>query len=214
VVTVLSSRASTWNVAVPTGVDDSCRDAPPVPAFTDIAGNVHRNAIACATGEGIASGLTPTTYGVDREVTRGQMAAFIARTVRAAGGTLPTSAPDAFADDQGHLFEADINALAAAGIVTGKAPGRFDPAAVVPRDQMATFLVRAHEHVTGEQLPAGPDAFDDDDRSAHQASIDKAADAGLTGGVGPRTYAPERTVRRDQMASFLIRLLASVRATG
>jgi hypothetical protein len=172
---------------------------------------VHEPAIACASARGIARGLTATTYGVDGQVTRGQMAAFVARTIRAAGGSLPSGAADAFGDDSG-LHEADINALAAAGIVLGKAPGKYLPSEVVPREQMATFLVRAHEHITRTALPAGTDAFGDDDGSSHQASIDKAARAGLVNGVRPGAYAPTQPVRRDQMASFLVRLLSSVRA--
>ncbi|MGH2427848.1 MAG: S-layer homology domain-containing protein [Candidatus Limnocylindria bacterium] len=45
-------------------------------------------------------------------------------------------------DDADSLFEADINALAAAGITTGCADGRFCPSLTVDRGQMAAFLHR------------------------------------------------------------------------
>lgn len=73
-------------------------------------------------------------------MTRGQMAAFL---VRALG--LPTTGTDAFTDDNGSLFEANINSLAAAGISKGCNPpdnDRFCSDGPVTRGQMAAFLVR------------------------------------------------------------------------
>ncbi|MDH4119532.1 MAG: hypothetical protein OEW30_19275, partial [Acidimicrobiia bacterium] len=53
---------------------------------------------------------------------------------------------DRFADDNGSVFEADIEALAAAGITVGCNPpinDRFCPDDPVLRDQMASFIGRA-----------------------------------------------------------------------
>ena len=105
------------------------------------------------------------------------------------------------------MHEASINALAAAGVVSGKADGTYAPAEHVTRAQMATFLVRAFEFAAGTALPAGPDYFLDDGFSPHAANIDKAALAGFTGGSAGGLYRPLADVARDQMASFLTRVL-------
>jgi hypothetical protein len=53
---------------------------------------------------------------------------------------------DPFWDDDGSVFEADIEALAAAGVTRGCNPPhntRFCPEQPVTRGQMAAFLARA-----------------------------------------------------------------------
>jgi nitrous oxidase accessory protein NosD len=111
----------------------------------------------------------------------------------------------AFVDDDGHLHEADINTLAAAGITKGcDAQGtRFCPDDPVSRAQMASFLVRALH------LPDGEDRFQDDASSPHQADINALAAAGITKGCDAQgaRFCPDDPVSRAQMASFLVRAL-------
>jgi hypothetical protein len=66
------------------------------------------------------------------------MASFLTRAL-----ALPASTQDAFGDDEGLMHEADINAVAAAGIAGGCAAGRYCPGSSVTRGQMAAFLHRA-----------------------------------------------------------------------
>jgi hypothetical protein len=119
---------------------------------------------------------------------------------------LPPAAGDHFTDDDGSAHEANINRLAEAGIVSGRSDGTYGPAAPVNRAQMATFLVRAFEYV-GPALTSSKDWFPDDDGNTHEANIDKAAEAGFTAGHSDGTYDPDGLVSRDQMASFLSRVL-------
>jgi hypothetical protein len=80
---------------------------------------------------------------------------------------------------------------------------------------MATLVVGVYERLLGEPLPPAPDAFSDDEGTVHEAAIDKAAATGLTNGVAAGTYRPGGVVQRDQMASFLTRVLErTVTATG
>ena len=72
---------------------------------------------------------------------------------------------------------------------------------------MATFLARAVEHRTGQRLTGTTDWFFDDETSPHQANINAVSSEGLASGAGGGGYSPNGTVRRDQMASFLARLL-------
>jgi hypothetical protein len=71
------------------------------------------------------------------------MAAFLHRAL---GGVLPAGEPVVFVDDDGSVFEADIEWLGATGITKGCNPpdnDRFCPSSTVTRAQMASFLVRA-----------------------------------------------------------------------
>lgn len=193
--------------------DDSCpADWDLSGRFVDVAsGNPHARAVACLAHWNIARGVSETHYGPSNPVTRQQMASFIVRLVGDTGGVLAEHPADYFRDDDGALQAVDINRLAEAGIVSGTSPGRFDPQGMVTRAQMAVFLTRAYDYRAREQgvalLPAGADHFPDDDQTPLEPAIDKAAAAGFAGGFADGTYGPGLPVRRDQMASFLARVL-------
>lgn len=172
--------------------------------------NVHEAAIDCAVSWGIAQGTGSGTYSPAVSVSRGQMASFMARLVDKSAGSLPTGAADAFTDDAGNPHEANINALAAAAVVAGTRKGIYSPLAAVNRGQMASFLVRTYEHRTSRTLPAGSDAFADDDGTVHEANINKAVAAGFARGLADGRYGDHAAVRRDQMASFLTRMLEQI----
>lgn len=179
----------------------------PAAGFDDVArGSLHQPAVDCVSWWGVSRGYG-AGFRPDDVVTRGQMATFLAGVVERSGGALPADPPDAFDDDAGSVHEGRINQLAALGVVAGYGDRRFDPLRPVTRDQMATFLVRAYEHRAGAELPLTAEHFDDDGASAHEAAIDKAAGAGIAGGVAENRYAPDRQVQRGQMASFLVRTL-------
>ncbi|MGH2386473.1 MAG: S-layer homology domain-containing protein, partial [Candidatus Limnocylindria bacterium] len=74
------------------------------------------------------------------------------------------------------------------------------PDSSVLRDQMASFLDRALSPPS-----TSTDFFDDDDGNIHEGAINRLAAAGITGGCGTREYCPKDPVKRDQMASFLVR---------
>ena len=121
----------------------------------------------------------------------------------------PPVPPNTFIDDDGSVFEADIEWLAAAGITKGCNPplnDRFCPEDAVTRGQMAAFLVRALD------LPAGDSVdFVDDDDSVFEADIERLAAAGITRGCNPPVndrFCPDDPVTRGQMAAFLHRALA------
>jgi hypothetical protein len=197
-------------VATARATDDSCPEGEVPPGdFSDVGPtNPHGAAIDCVVWWQVAQGTADSQYGPAGLVSRAQMATFIARAVVAAGGALPSSPPDAFDDDDGTSHETAINQLAAAGIVNGTGPTTYGPGLPVSRAQMATFLTRTYKHLTGLELPAARgDYFVDDAGSPHEDRINRTAEAGIAGGTGPGTFNPSGSVRRDQMASFLARLL-------
>ena len=193
--------ARTIDLACPSGLV-------PTAGFADVlAGASHGAAVDCVVWWQVARGTSATTYAPGAGVTRAQMAAFMARLLTAAGVELPAEPADNFDDDDGSPHEPAINQLAELGVVGGVGEGRYDPGATVSRAQMATFLVRAVELASDGTLAAGDDAFADDDRSPHEANIDKVAAAGLATGVSTGRYDPSAGVRRDQMGSFVARTL-------
>jgi peptidoglycan/xylan/chitin deacetylase (PgdA/CDA1 family) len=110
-------------------------------------------------------------------------------------GDVPPSSPHAGA----------IAHLTDLRVVKGCGDGRYCPDAPTTRAQMASFLQRALA------LPPGPtDRFRDvAPSSVHAAAIGAVRAAGITLGCSAdgRTYCPNDSIRRDQMASFLTRAL-------
>ncbi len=113
--------------------------------FLDTVGSVFEADIDWLAAEGITHGCNPpanTLFCPSDPVTREQMAAFLVRAM----GYGDDGGGDLFVDDDGSIFEADIDKLATAGVTVGCNPpvnDRFCPSDVVTREQMAAFLHRA-----------------------------------------------------------------------
>lgn len=111
-----------------------------------------------------------------------------------------------FTDDNGSIHEADIEAIAAAGITRGCNPpanDRFCPDTSVTRGEMAAFLNRALELST-----TAIDFFDDDNASVFEPDINAVAGAGITLGCNPpdnTSFCPTRSITRAEMATMLVR---------
>ena len=101
----------------------------------------------------------PLRYCPDDSVTRAQMATFLVRAF-----DLEPAAPAGFADTGGDTHEANIDALAAAGVTTGcgTEPLRYCPDQSVSRAQMATFLHRALVAVKEQVTEPEPVAISED----------------------------------------------------
>ena len=182
----------------------------PKSGFGDIAGNVHRDNIACIAWYLITQGVSDTRYDPAGSVTRGQMASYLARLAVEGGIELPSDARDVFTDDDGTTHERNINALAALDLVEGTSGRRYAPRRPVTRAQMASFIARLHERVTGALPSDPPNAFTDDDGNVHEPSINALAHLGVVKGLRDRDgdgrvdFFPGVAVPRDQMATFVI----------
>lgn len=105
--------------------------------FADDGASGFEAEIEAIAAAGITLGCGAGRFCPDRVVTRGEMAAFVARALQ-----LPVGDGDLFADDDGSPFEAEIEAIAAAGITEGCGPGAYCPDDPVLRKEMAAFLAR------------------------------------------------------------------------
>ena len=159
---------------------------------------------------GITRGCNPPANDMfcpDQPVTRGQMAAFLRRAL---ADDLTPGEPVEFTDDDGSIFEDDIEWLAAVRVTKGCNPpvnDMFCPEDPVTRGQMAAFLARAFKYQEG----AGSDQFTDDDGSPFEANIERLAFVGVTRGCNPPVndmFCPNAPVTRAQMAAFLNRAMA------
>ena len=199
----------------PLEVTNGCPNAP---AFSDVGdGSAHSLAIGCAGAIGITRGVDadPPRFEPTLPVTRAQAAGLIARALRVAGYVLPEGTASGFADVAESVHAEDIDALAAAGIVSGRTAEVFAPGERVRRDQVAALLVRSVQWAQDRSIdPGRTDRFPDVPASnAHVEAIASAADIGLVQGLPSGRFAPAQGTRRDQMASLLLRLVDFLNAS-
>ncbi|MCP3999174.1 MAG: hypothetical protein GY722_29530, partial [bacterium] len=179
--------------------------------FTDDDDSVFEADIEWMALNGYTSGCNPPTndqYCPDDPVTRGQLAAFITRAFGLSDG----AGDDLFTDDDGSVFEEQIDVIGTAGITAGCNPptnDEFCPDDPVTRGQMAAFISRALGLTEGSNA----DLFTDDDGSIFERDIDRIGTLGITLGCNPPTndnYCPDDLVTRGQMAAFLHRGLTDI----
>lgn len=200
------------------GIDRACSaEAKGFDPFVDELSSTHAAAVRCIAHFGVANGRAVAggyAFEPRSAVTREQMASFIARTVQRVDGiALASGDPDRFPDNEG-AHASSISRLAAADIVTGRDDGTFDRTSFVTRAQVASFLARAIEHVTGEELPAGDGTAWDDIPSAHEDNVAKLVAIGVMQGRTSRDFAPTSGLTRQEMATTLARTLDHLAEAG
>jgi serine protease len=131
----------------------------------------------------------------------------------------PTGATpaNAFEDLSGSVHAASVGCVAWWGVASGKTSTIFDPNGRVTRAQLASFVARELEAAGATLASSPPDAYTDDETSVHELRINQLAAAGVVQGRGDGTYAPNATVTRAEMATFLVRahdLIAAPLPTG
>jgi hypothetical protein len=198
-------------------ISSACRgDTQAAERFGDIdGGGTHDDAIRCLGAYGIVQGFVADEGGFEyragQDVTRQQMASYIADALREVPNeyyALPDGGDPGFDDAQNisEAHAANVADLQEAGILTGYDDGTFRPDVTIDRAQMASFIARSIERVTGEELPRG-DGFDDVS-GAHEENIEKLQGINIVGGKGDGTYDPDGVTTRAQMASFIARSLS------
>ena len=111
--------------------------------FTDVNyGDYYYNAVLWAVEQGITTGLTATTFGPDKTVTRGQVATFL---YRAASAVKP-NITNPFTDVKSTAYNYDAILWAYDNrITTGTSTMTFSPDAFCTRAQIVTFLYRFYQ---------------------------------------------------------------------
>jgi hypothetical protein len=174
-------------------------------AFVDDVGSVFESDINWLAAAGITKGCNPpvnTEYCPEQPLTRGQIAALLVRTLNLSddGGG------DLFVDDDGSVFEADIDRLGAAGITKGCNPpvnDRFCPNDILTRGEFAALMTRV-------AFPTyrSPNDFVDTEDSIFKEEISSLRREGITQGCNPPVndrFCPDDPVTRGQLAAFFRR---------
>ncbi len=182
-------------------------DLPPGGTFIDDILRAQEPFIEAIAAADLTRGCNPPDndrFCPDAAVTRGQMAAFLARAL-----DLAATGHDWFGDDDASEFEDEINRLADAGITRGCNPpadDRFCESARVTRAQMAAFLHRALDGTIAADGDAAP--FSDTAGSLYAADIAWLRATGISQGCNPPAndrFCPDRLITRGEMAVVLSR---------
>ena len=171
-------------------------------SFADLNTDAYTPAVTALAERDIVEGCTDRAFCPAAATTRGQLATLLVRAL-----DLPASGVDRFADDDGHVHEADINAAAAAGLIRGCDGGGACPNRAVTRSEMAAMISRAFQLPTGDTV-----YFGDVGGSVHTQEIRSVANAGVTAGCTDGRFCPAKSVLRGEVALFLARAMDLVPA--
>jgi hypothetical protein len=188
----------------------SCPPDLPRAGYSDVYPlSPHAFDIDCLAWRSIVGG--DGTFGPHDPLARWEMAVWLDLALRWVQDRYG-SVPSPFTDTVGLAAAESIGAIGQMDVTRGVGEDRFDPYGAVPRWQMALFLTRAFE-AAGNELPDPVDqGFADIAGTTPEArtAIDQLAMLGITRGTGPATFSPDQAVTREQMASFVARLLEEI----
>ncbi|MGH8926905.1 MAG: DUF3048 domain-containing protein [Acidimicrobiia bacterium] len=147
----------------------------------------------------ITNGCGPEIFCPTASVTRGEMATFLARALKAG----PSETPADFSDlETAAFYTGFVNRLTELEIVTGYPDGSYRPSALVSRAEMAALLVRA----LGSESTSPSGAFRDvPDEAWFAGFVEALRVSGITNGCAADLFCPDHQVTREQMALFLAR---------
>lgn len=187
-------------------VSDTCDGRAAKTSFEDTSGNVHAKMIDCLSSYDITQGKGGGEYGAKDPLSRGQVATFLKKTLEAAGKSLPAGNGSC----AGKVHGDSLDAMVAAGIMKADS---CDLTSKMSRTDMAQATANALTWA-GRSPSGAPDYFNDDIwmADAVQVSHDQIAHAGIVTGKSAGAFGPEDMLRRDQMATFLARLLDALKA--
>ena len=171
-------------------------------SFTDVTlGEFYYDSVAWAVEKGITSGTTATTFSPAASCSRAQAVTFL---WRAAGCPEPSSTSHPFTDinEKAYYYKAMLWAVEN-GITAGMTSTTFEPERTCTRGQVVTFLHRA----MGKPEPSSTShPFTDANENAYYyKAMLWAVENGITAGMTPATFEPERTCTRGQVVTFLYR---------
>ncbi|HUU53838.1 MAG TPA: S-layer homology domain-containing protein, partial [Armatimonadota bacterium] len=158
---------------------------------------------------GIVAGYDDARYHGSWEVTRDQMAVYIARALAGGEANVPEFTGTPTFPDVGELFWAldHVEYAVAEGVVGGYDDHLYHPEFAVDRGQMAAFMARAVAGGDGNvPVPSGAPTFPDvgSDFWAYR-HIEYCVAQAIVQGYLDGLYHPEVVVTRDQMAVYVAR---------
>jgi hypothetical protein len=179
----------------------------PSVTFSDVASSCWcYTAISSLSSQGIVSGYPDGSFKPDASITRAEFAAMLVKALRLS--TYGTT--DSFTDvNTESWYYGSANAAAAAGLVSGTGDNRFEPNALITREQMAVMVAKA----LGAKAPTASgtelNAFSDKSTVSSWAVVgmEEAVKAGIVSGMPDGTLAPRANATRAQAAAMIYKLL-------
>ena len=176
--------------------------------FADVEGGPHADDIRFIVDRGLTIGCDSEgpRYCPDRDVTRAEIAIFLARALdldttlayRGVFTDVPQDAP----------YAPHVEVIGALGYSDTGVGEPYRPNDPLLRSEMAVFLQKAFRLNTPDDITVS--SFSDiAPEASYLEAVEAVLTAGITRGCGtdPLHYCPRDTVRRDTMASFLARAL-------
>lgn len=158
------------------------------------------------------AGLVPNGLGNDYriQITRAQFAATTVKLYEAMSGQKVPAAGESPFSDTGDTAVIQAEAM---GFVSGVGGGRFDPNALVTREQAAAMLSRVYIKLGGS-IPAATAATFVDNGSVSAWARDAVAfmsDKGIVTGVGGNKFNPQGNASIEQALAIAVRMFENLR---
>ena len=210
----LGMRSISYSISGGGGIvstEAPCHEPVPTAGLSDVdPAGTHGADIDCMVYFGIMPPVSAGVFNPSGDIFRWEMAQFLISEAELIGVNVPIPVDQGFTDVSGLSADVidDINALRMLGITTGVSATEFDPNGTIPRWQMALFLTRLHT-ASGYVSPGGSSDFADLGGLSIEAvaSINTLVELEVTNGTSATEFSPYSNVTREQMASFLARLL-------
>jgi hypothetical protein len=198
----LTTAGSGGTTAIPAETPSTTEQPDGSFAFTDVStGSYAHDAIIWAVEQGITNGTGATAFSPKAGCTRAQVVTFLWR----AAGSPKASGSTAFTDVPSGSYYADAVAWAVEqGITNGTSATTFHPNATCSRAQIVTFLARYSD---GEAANNGTSFTDVPSGAYYAQAVAWAVEQGITNGTSATTFSPKVTCTREQVVTFLYRLL-------
>ena len=174
-------------------------------AFSDAEGTWAAEVIEKAEGYGLMNGYPDGTFGVGKELTRGE---FVAVLCRMFGWDAASPGAPSFSDcPASHWAYSYVETALAHGVMD--AGGAFRPEDYISREEMAVMLVRALGYGTLAQSLSGLELpFDDvtENRGYIAIAYDIGMITGVAGAGGQLKFLPRDSATREEAAAMLVRV--------
>ncbi|KIL78622.1 S-layer homology domain-containing protein [Bacillus badius] len=163
-------------------------------SFTDVT-SPYKEAVNYLISKGIASGYPNGEFGIANEIKRVDMAIMLAKALKLNIEKAPSSG---FTDVPTRGVKA-VNALKAAGLVSGKTTKSFGSDQMMTRGEMALILAKAYK------LTGTADLKFTDVAPRYQSAVKALVAAKITNGQTPTKFGTDVPIRRGEFAIFLYR---------
>ncbi|WP_394218275.1 bifunctional 2',3'-cyclic-nucleotide 2'-phosphodiesterase/3'-nucleotidase [Halobacillus trueperi] len=153
--------------------------------------------------DGVIKGYPNGNFGPTDKLTRVQFAMLLTRELG-----LTAEGENPFKDVP-EKYQEEVTAAFENGIVNGVASDRFDPEALINREQMAAMVVRAYEYKAGEDYHPSSDLPYEDQNQIRIGFVDEvraAYELELMIGVPGDKFVPKGTASRAEAATVVYRL--------